>query len=202
MGRTETRTYVRCASTASRSLSVIRTAPWTVLLSEHRTIKRPDGVNFCAWAHEQWPAPRWSVSSIRGSSRRSEPRRSGDGGTCPGTGTAGALARQIPTASCTNPVSSPGTMRRVRPVGAIRRACGAGQTENRVSDGPRRTRNARPSSGASRAENSCSARHFCILGTFGSRQVTSVSGWDLSGRRPRPKRGQTSRKGRGRCGER
>ena len=35
--------------------------PWMVLASEHRTIKLPDGLDFFAWAHEQWPAPRWSV---------------------------------------------------------------------------------------------------------------------------------------------
>lgn len=35
--------------------------PWMVLASEHRTIKLPGGRDFFAWAHEQWPAPRWSV---------------------------------------------------------------------------------------------------------------------------------------------
>jgi hypothetical protein len=35
--------------------------PWMVLATEHRTIKLPDGLDFFAWAHEQWPAPRWSV---------------------------------------------------------------------------------------------------------------------------------------------
>jgi hypothetical protein len=35
--------------------------PWIVLASEHRTIKLADGLHFFAWAHEQWPAPRWSV---------------------------------------------------------------------------------------------------------------------------------------------
>ncbi len=32
-----------------------------VLASEHRTIKLPNGMDFFAWAHEQRPAPRWSV---------------------------------------------------------------------------------------------------------------------------------------------
>jgi hypothetical protein len=35
--------------------------PWIVLSSEHRTIKLPDGLSFFEWAHEQWPAPRWTV---------------------------------------------------------------------------------------------------------------------------------------------
>ena len=35
--------------------------PWMVLSSEHRTIKLPDGLDFFAWAHEQWREPRWSV---------------------------------------------------------------------------------------------------------------------------------------------
>ena len=35
--------------------------PWMVLASEHRTIKLPDGVDFFALAHGQWPAPRWSA---------------------------------------------------------------------------------------------------------------------------------------------
>jgi hypothetical protein len=35
--------------------------PWMVLASEHRTVKLPDGLEFFAWAHEQWPATRWSV---------------------------------------------------------------------------------------------------------------------------------------------
>ena len=32
-----------------------------VLASEHRTIKLPDGLDFFARAHQQWPASRWSV---------------------------------------------------------------------------------------------------------------------------------------------
>ena len=35
--------------------------PWIVLATEHRTTKLPDGRDFFAWAHEQQPAPRWSV---------------------------------------------------------------------------------------------------------------------------------------------
>jgi hypothetical protein len=35
--------------------------PWMVLGSEQRTVKLPDGRDFFAWAHEQWPAPRWSI---------------------------------------------------------------------------------------------------------------------------------------------
>jgi hypothetical protein len=35
--------------------------PWIVVGREHRTVTLEDGVVFSAWAHEQWPAPRWSV---------------------------------------------------------------------------------------------------------------------------------------------
>ncbi len=35
--------------------------PWMVLVSEHRTIKLADGLDFFTWADRQWPAPRWSV---------------------------------------------------------------------------------------------------------------------------------------------
>jgi hypothetical protein len=35
--------------------------PWIVLAIERRTVKLPDGRDFFAWVHEQWPAPRWSV---------------------------------------------------------------------------------------------------------------------------------------------
>jgi hypothetical protein len=35
--------------------------PWIVRSSEHRTINLPDGQSFFEWAHEQWPAPRWSI---------------------------------------------------------------------------------------------------------------------------------------------
>jgi hypothetical protein len=35
--------------------------PWIVLASERRMIELADGLDFFAWAHEQWPAPRWSV---------------------------------------------------------------------------------------------------------------------------------------------
>lgn len=27
----------------------------------YRWLKLPDGMKFFTWAHEQWPAPRWSV---------------------------------------------------------------------------------------------------------------------------------------------
>ncbi len=35
--------------------------PWMVLSSEHLTVKLPDNLEFFAWAHGQWPEPRWSV---------------------------------------------------------------------------------------------------------------------------------------------
>ena len=35
--------------------------PWIVVGQEHRIATLEDGVAFSAWAHEQWPAPRWSV---------------------------------------------------------------------------------------------------------------------------------------------
>jgi len=35
--------------------------PWIVLASEHRTITLPDDLDFFTWAHQQWPAPCWSV---------------------------------------------------------------------------------------------------------------------------------------------
>lgn len=35
--------------------------PWIVVSSQRRMIKLPDGRDFFTWAHEQWPAPRWSV---------------------------------------------------------------------------------------------------------------------------------------------
>jgi hypothetical protein len=31
-----------------------------ILVSEHRTIKLPDGLDFFTWAHQRWPA-RWSA---------------------------------------------------------------------------------------------------------------------------------------------
>ena len=45
-----------------------------ILASEHRTIKLPDGLDFFARAHQQWPASRWSVELDPGKS----PRRGGD----------------------------------------------------------------------------------------------------------------------------
>ena len=44
--------------------------PWMVLSSEHRTIKLPDGHDFFAWAHKQWPAPQCPLSSTPVSSPR------------------------------------------------------------------------------------------------------------------------------------
>jgi hypothetical protein len=35
--------------------------PWIVVGSEHHTTTLEDHVNFFEWAHQQWPAPRWSV---------------------------------------------------------------------------------------------------------------------------------------------
>ena len=35
--------------------------PWIVRGSEHRSVSLEDGANFFEWAHERWPAPRWTV---------------------------------------------------------------------------------------------------------------------------------------------
>jgi hypothetical protein len=32
--------------------------PWIMPASEHETIKLPAELDFFAWAHKQWPAPR------------------------------------------------------------------------------------------------------------------------------------------------
>ena len=35
--------------------------PWIVVDTSHRSVTLPDGESFFAWAHENWPAPRWTV---------------------------------------------------------------------------------------------------------------------------------------------
>jgi hypothetical protein len=35
--------------------------PWIVLGSDQHTITLDDGRSFFEWAHERWPAPRWTV---------------------------------------------------------------------------------------------------------------------------------------------
>jgi hypothetical protein len=35
--------------------------PWLVRGQEHRTVRLDGDEDFFAWAHEMWPAPRWSV---------------------------------------------------------------------------------------------------------------------------------------------
>jgi hypothetical protein len=35
--------------------------PWIVIRQGHRTVTLDAGLNFFEWAHEQWPAPRWTV---------------------------------------------------------------------------------------------------------------------------------------------
>ena len=35
--------------------------PWIVLGTSQGKVTLPDGENFFAWAHENWPAPRWSI---------------------------------------------------------------------------------------------------------------------------------------------
>ncbi|MGB8878727.1 MAG: hypothetical protein WCD11_20560 [Solirubrobacteraceae bacterium] len=48
-----------------------RDRPWMVLVSEHRTIELPDGLDFFTWADRQWPgAAPGRLSSIRGDSPR------------------------------------------------------------------------------------------------------------------------------------
>jgi hypothetical protein len=35
--------------------------PWIVCGTSRGTVKLDDGANFFEWAHENWPAPQWSV---------------------------------------------------------------------------------------------------------------------------------------------
>jgi hypothetical protein len=35
--------------------------PWIVLGISRGTVTPDDGASFFEWAHENWPAPRWSV---------------------------------------------------------------------------------------------------------------------------------------------
>ncbi len=35
--------------------------PWLVLSTSQGKVTLPDGASFFAWAHENWPAPRWTV---------------------------------------------------------------------------------------------------------------------------------------------
>jgi hypothetical protein len=35
--------------------------PWIVLSTERRAVKLPDGQEFFAWVHQQWPTSRWTV---------------------------------------------------------------------------------------------------------------------------------------------
>ena len=35
--------------------------PWIVVGREHRTVELDEVVVFYEWAHERWPAPRWTV---------------------------------------------------------------------------------------------------------------------------------------------
>jgi hypothetical protein len=35
--------------------------PLIVHDTEHRTVRLEDHSNFYAWAHQQWPEPRWTV---------------------------------------------------------------------------------------------------------------------------------------------
>jgi hypothetical protein len=39
---------------------------WIVRGGQHCTVSLEDGVEFFAWAHEQWPAPRWSIELAPG----------------------------------------------------------------------------------------------------------------------------------------
>jgi hypothetical protein len=36
--------------------------PWSVVAIRTMTIELEDQVNFFAWAHDEWPAPRWSFT--------------------------------------------------------------------------------------------------------------------------------------------
>ena len=38
-----------------------RERPWIVIRQGHRTVTLDAGLNFFEWAHEQRPAPRWTV---------------------------------------------------------------------------------------------------------------------------------------------
>jgi hypothetical protein len=35
--------------------------PWIVFGREHRKVTLEDAVSFFEWAHEHWPAPRWTI---------------------------------------------------------------------------------------------------------------------------------------------
>jgi len=35
--------------------------PWIVVGTSHGRVTLPDDTNFFTWAHENWPAPRWTV---------------------------------------------------------------------------------------------------------------------------------------------
>jgi hypothetical protein len=35
--------------------------PWVVVGRERSTVTLEDGLEFFAWVHEHWPAPRWSI---------------------------------------------------------------------------------------------------------------------------------------------
>jgi hypothetical protein len=35
--------------------------PWLVVGRQHRTVTLEADANFFEWAHDTWPAPRWSV---------------------------------------------------------------------------------------------------------------------------------------------
>jgi hypothetical protein len=35
--------------------------PWIVIGTSHGQVALPDDASFFNWAHENWPAPRWTV---------------------------------------------------------------------------------------------------------------------------------------------
>lgn len=44
--------------------------PWIVLNREQRTIELDDATSFTAWAHENWPAPRYAAELDPGQAGR------------------------------------------------------------------------------------------------------------------------------------
>ena len=60
-GLTTMGTYVRIAQVQLHRHRHDSDRPWIVVDTSHRSVTLPDGESFFAWAHENWPAPRWTV---------------------------------------------------------------------------------------------------------------------------------------------
>jgi hypothetical protein len=55
------RTYVRMPVYRYSVTEYDPERPWIVLGSSRGQVTLPDNESFYEWAHEHWPAPRWSV---------------------------------------------------------------------------------------------------------------------------------------------